>query len=232
MTIDGRERLILAALVVPMMAIVIASTIADAATPTLLTQHPLVLIAIVPRPRNLVLTAPLTDPVPWFTVAFVRMMLTDPIFFLFGHRYGERAIRWIERHWASPTTVRAVEDWFRRASYVIIFVAPNNLLCALAGASGMTLGVFLVLHAVGSVVQLVLIRLVGDAFADPIRDATDFIGEYRWWFTALTTAIVIVSLWRSRRAGRDRIETVDEVAEELFDDSAGVDAGDDDDPVR
>lgn len=229
MTIDGRERLILAALVIPMVAITIAATIADAAAPSLLTSHPLVLVAIVPRPRNLVLTAPLVDPVPWFTIAFVRMMLTDPIFFLFGHRYGERGIRWMERRSGSPATVRAIEQWFRRASYVIIAVSPNNLLCVLAGGSGMAFGVFLAVHAAGSVVRLALIWWIGDAFSDPITDLTEFIGRYRWWFTALTTAIVVISLWRARRAGRSEIETVDEVAEELFPDAKQAE---DDDPVR
>lgn len=211
----ARGRTQLALLVVPMVAVTIVSTVGDALAPTLLVEHPLLLVAMVPRSRNLVLASPLVDVGPFFAVGLVRLVLTDPVFFVFGRRYGDAGIRWAERKSGSPRTVRAFERGFRKASYAIVFLAPNNIVCTLAGATGMATAPFLVLNLGGTALRMVLIRWLGDRFTDPLLEVTDFIGRYRWWFTAATVTIVTVSVWRARRAGTSGIETVGEVEEEL-----------------
>jgi len=61
----------------------------------------------------------------------------------------------------------------------------------------------------------VLIWWLGDVFSEPLLDVIDFVGRYRWMFTAGTVLLVAGSVWRARHRGRSEIETVDEVADEL-----------------
>jgi hypothetical protein len=62
---------------------------------------------------------------------------------------------------------------------------------------------------------MVLIWFVGDVFSEPLLDVVDFIGRYRWIFTAVTVAVVLVSVIRARQRHRSEIETVEEIAAEL-----------------
>jgi membrane protein DedA with SNARE-associated domain len=211
--LTDRQRLAL--LVVPVIVIAVASTVGDALSPTLVVEEPLLLTALVPRNRILVLVAPQVDFVPFFTIGMVRLMLTDPLFYLLGRRYGDRAIRWAERRAGSPASVRTAEAWFRRAAYPIVAITPNNIICVLAGATGMRPVGFLVANLGGTAVRMVLIWWIGDMFSEPLLDAVGFIGEYRWWFTGVSVALVAWSVWRGRRAGTTPIESLGEVEEEL-----------------
>jgi len=210
-----RDRARMAVLAVPMVAATIVAQIGDAFAPTLLVEHPLLLVAMVARTRYLVLAAPLVDPVALFVVGFTRLLLTDPIFFVFGRRYGDRAIAWAERKSGSPRTVRTVERGFKKASGPIVAVAPNNLICVLAGATGMRVGPFLALNLGGTAVRLGLVLWLGDAFSDPLLEVIDFIARYRWWLTAGSIVIVAITLWRARRLGTTEIESPSEIAREL-----------------
>jgi membrane protein DedA with SNARE-associated domain len=209
------ERRRLALLVVPIVVIAVASSVGDALSPTLVVDAPLLLVALVPRNRFLVLAAPQLDFWPFFLVGMVRLALTDPLFYLFGRWYGDRAIDWTEQRIGAPGSLRMLERWFRRAAYPIVAVAPNNFVCVLAGASGMSVVGFLVANLGGTAARMVLISWVGDVFSEPLLDVVDFVGRYRWWLTGVTVVIVVVSVWRARRRHASAIETVDEVAEEL-----------------
>lgn len=209
------SRASLTLLVVPMVAVTAVAQVGDALAPTLLVEHPLLLVAMIPRTRYLVLTAPLVDVVPFFVVGLVRLVLTDPVFFAFGRRYGDVGIRWIERKSGSPRTVQTAERWFRKASHPIVAVVPNNLVCVLAGATGMRTAPFLVLNLGGTAARMALVVWVGDLFSDQLLDVTDFVGRYRWWLTGISVSLVTISVWRARHTGRSEIETVGEVEAEL-----------------
>jgi membrane protein DedA with SNARE-associated domain len=209
------DRRSLALLVVPIVVIAVASSVGDALSPTLLVDAPLLLVALVPRNRFLVLAAPQLDFWPFFLVGMVRLALTDPLFYLFGRRYGEAAIAWTEKRAGAPGSVRRIEHWFRRAAYPIVVVAPNNIVCVLAGATGMSVVGFLLANLGGTAVRMVLIWWVGDVFSEPLLDVIDFVGRYRWIFTAVTVVIVVWSVVRARQGRRSEIETVDEVARDL-----------------
>jgi membrane protein DedA with SNARE-associated domain len=209
------DRRRLALLVVPIVVIAVASSVGDALSPTLLVDAPLLLVALVPRNRFLVLAAPQLDFWPFFLVGMVRLALTDPLFYLFGRRYGEAAIAWTEKRAGAPGSVRRIEHWFRRAAYPIVVVAPNNIVCVLAGATGMSVVGFLLANLGGTAVRMVLIWWVGDVFSEPLLDVIDFVGRYRWIFTGVTVVIVVWSVVRARQGRRSEIETVDEVARDL-----------------
>lgn len=201
---------------VPMAILTVMSWIGDAMAPTLVADAPLVLIALNPRLRNLVLAAPELAALPFVTVAVARLFVGDPLFFLFGLRYGDVAIRWMERRLgAGAAIVLWFERVFKRASYAAVVVLPNQWICLLAGAMRMRWWVFLALNLGGTLVRVVGVKMLGDAFADPILSFNDWIGENRLWLTAVTVGIVAIAVWRSSRSGVAPIETPAELEDEL-----------------
>ena len=78
------------------------------------------------------------------------------------------------------------ERFFRKASYPLIFAAPNNVICALSAATGVRLRTFIALNLSGTVARLVVIRQLGYVFASPLQSIVDFIARYR-------TPVLIVS---------------------------------------
>ena len=195
----GRRRLAL--LVAPIVVLIVASNVGDALATTLATTHPLTLVALNARNRNLVLVTNELDALSYYGVATLRLLLSDPLFFLLGYWYGEAAVTWMERRtrtWGS--TLRQVERWFGRAAYPLVFVAPNNIICLMAGAAGMSLGGFFVVNLAGTLVRLYLIRRLGEAFEAPIDDLLGFLAEYRIPLLVLSLVVVAgTSLFEMKR---------------------------------
>lgn len=209
-------RWLLPALAIPLIGLVIAAQIGDALAPTLVDTHPLLLIVLNARIRNLVLVVNQVDPVWFYVVGTVRLLVSDPLFYLLGYFYGDRAVAWIERR--STTWARYARDFehlYRKASYPLVFIAPNNPICLLAGSSGMRPAVFVALNVTGTLARLYLITLFGEAFETPIDWVLDFIKDYRWYLLALTVGIVVVTTWRQARAGGTEVHDLVHLEEEL-----------------
>jgi membrane protein DedA with SNARE-associated domain len=133
--------------------------------------------------------------------------------------YGDAAVRWAERK--SPSyggMLRTFERLFSKASYPLVFLAPNNFICLFAGASGMRLGVFAVLNVSGTLARLYAIRWLGDAFQRPIDDVLHFFARYRLALLALSVAIFALTVWNDRRKGKSEIGALRELESELTDD--------------
>lgn len=153
----------------------------------LVDKNPVALIALNPRNRNLILATNELDAATFYLVGFFRLVFSDPVNFLLGFWFGDRAISWTERRSRTyGPLIRDGEEWFRKLSYPLIFLAPNNIICALAGATGVRAGVFAFLNITGTLFRLVMIRLVGETLESPIGSVVDFIARYR-------TPILIIS---------------------------------------
>jgi membrane protein DedA with SNARE-associated domain len=201
---------------VPMAITTVLAWIGDAFAPTLLVSAPILLILCNPRLRNLVLAAPTLGAVPFITIAVARLVLTDPFFYWFGRRYGDVAIRWMERKLGpGAAIVLWLERFFARTSHVAVAVVPNQWICLLAGATKMRVWVFVVLNVGGTFARVVAIWMLGDVFSEPILAVNDWIGSHRIQLTLLTIALVAVGVWRSVRKGDHPIETPGELGHEL-----------------
>lgn len=210
------SRRTLSFIVTPLAVLVIASWIGDALAPTLVDQHPLVLMALNARNRNLVLVANQIDLVPYYVVGMVRLLLSDPLFYLLGFLYGDGAIRWMERQ--APTygkLMRGAEKWFGVAAYPLVFFAPNNFICLFAGASGMSIATFVILNVTGTITRLYMIRVVGDLFAEPIENVIRFIQDYRLPLLVLSVSLVVLTVWNERRQGKGELGSLSQLKEEL-----------------
>ena len=198
--------------------LVVANTIGDLLTTTLADTHPLLLIALNSRNRILVLTTNELDPLSYYGVASLRLLASDPLFFLLGMWYGDAAIRWVERKWASQGQVmRWFEGAFAKASYPLVFLAPNNPICLFAGAAGMSVAAFLVLNVSGTLARLYAIRVLGATFESPIEGVLDFFKEYRLPLLGLSIVLVTTSVLLDRRKGGGEIEAIKELEDELDD---------------
>jgi membrane protein DedA with SNARE-associated domain len=216
-----KNRFRLALLLTPLVALSVAGTLADWFAAAIITEHPLLQIFMNPRIRYLALASNQLDATPYYLVGFFRLVLTDPLYFLFGRLYGDAALRWMERHWpSSEHLIVATERLFARASYPLVAVAPNGVICLLAGATGMRPATFVALNVGGTVARLVAIRAFAEALAGPIDVVFGIIDRYRWWLVGISVAIGLYELHRSRKAGRSRITSVSTVQQELED--AGV----------
>lgn len=218
MPVAGRlsERTLLTLFLIPVTVLAVAGIVANAILPTLIAEVPVLVPALTTRADRLLLVAPLLPGEVFLGVALARELVGDPLFYLFGRRYGDVGIRWIEDRSAPDSRwVRTVERMFRRAAYVVVAVWPINVVCLLAGATKMRPLAFFSLNITGTVVRIGLIFVIGDLLSDPIRSIVAFITDYQWYLTGITFTVVAVSLWRQGRRGRGPVETVGELQDEL-----------------
>lgn len=208
-------------LIIPVVILMLCTQVANAMWATLYEDHPLLLIALSSINRYLILVSDQLDAFSYYLVGTARLVVSDPLFFLLGYWYGDKALEWMEAK--SPTygpMLRTGQKWFGKAAWPLVLIAPNNWICLFAGAAGMRFITFLALNLAGTVGRLYLIRVFGDAFSGPIDDVRDFIGEYQMWFLAASVIIVAISLKGEFRRGGD-IEELVHLDETFGDDAAG-----------
>ena len=220
---------------IPLIFFVIISYVGDALAPSLVDRHPLVLLLLNARTRNLALITNELDPWTYYGVGFVRLVASDPLFFLLGFWYGDAAVAWMERRtrtWGQ--LLRQVESWFGKAAYPIVFIAPNNFICLFAGASGMSLRAFILLNTTGTLFRLWLVRVFGRAFESPLDSIVDWIAANRAILLVATVGFVVVSIAMEARTGETEVGSLARLDDELEGDDErdpGADEGDEEGPA-
>jgi membrane protein DedA with SNARE-associated domain len=202
--------------VAPIVALIAVGTVANASTSWLAAHHPLALIALEARNRNLLLVANRVDLLPFVLVGVARRMVSDPLFFLLGHLYGQDALRWAERRLGGGHRLVALtERGFRRASGVMVFLFPGALVCVLAGVSRMRPAVFGALNLAGTLCAVVVLRTFAGALEGPLDALLAWNERNVKWVTAALVAGVVAWLWWQHRRGTGDLRAVRELAEEL-----------------
>jgi len=214
---------------VPLVAMVIAGYIGDAFAPTLVDTHPAWLIALNARNRNLALVTNYLDPWTYYSIGIVRLLLSDPLFFLLGYWYGDAAVAWMERRtktWGQM--LRQIEGWFGKAAYPLVFFAPNNPICLFAGAAGMPIKAFFAVNLAGTVFRLWLVRRFGEVFEGPLDDLVGWIGDNRGILLVVSLGLVVLSIALEAKSGETEVsalahldEEIDEIDAEKDDDGEG-----------
>src|ERR687897_2361334 len=200
------SRRALTAIVVPLVTLVVLGYVGDASAATLVDRHPAWLIALNARNRNLALATNYLDAWTYYGVGTARLLVSDPLFFLLGYWYGDAAVSWMERRtktWGQM--LRQFEQWFGKAAYPIIFIAPNSYVCLFAGAAGMPLRAFFAVNIAGTVARLWLVRRFGEAFEAPIDDLVGWIGDHRIPLLVLSVGLVVLSIVMEARKGETEV---------------------------
>jgi membrane protein DedA with SNARE-associated domain len=199
---------------IPIIGLIILSNVGDALAPDLVNSHPLRLLAMNARNRNLILVTNNLDAPSYYIVGTVRLLLADPLFFMLGHWYGDTAIRWMEQRTRSfGQMLRQMEGWFAKAAYPVVFIAPNQYICLFAGAAGMSVTGFFVANISGTIVRLYLIRRLGETFEAPIDDLLDLIREYRTPLLVISITLFAVVMLNELRSSNAGLEELAEAAE-------------------
>jgi membrane protein DedA with SNARE-associated domain len=204
----------LAFVVTPIVALIVAAYVGDALTTTWADRHPLLLTLLNARSRILVLTTNQLDAVSYYLAAGLRLLASDPLFYLLGRWYGDAMVVWVEKR--SKTfgeQVRLYERAFAKAAYPLVFIAPNPYICLFAGASGMALPSFFTLNIAGTMARLYLIRRLGQTFDEPIQAVLRFFARYRLPLFVFSVGLVVFILWNDRRHGKNEIGSMLDLAE-------------------
>jgi membrane protein DedA with SNARE-associated domain len=227
----SRKRVAL--VVTPIVALVVAAYVGDALTTTWADRHPLLLILLNARSRILVLTTNQVDAVTFYVAAGLRLLSSDPLFYLLGRWYGDAMVVWLEKRSKSfGDQIRLYERAFTKAAYPLVFIAPNPYICLFAGAAGMPLPSFFAVNIAGTLARLYLIRRVGEAFDAPIRSVLRFFDRFRIPLLVLSVALVVFVLWSDRRQGKDEIGPMLELAEHPPDETEATEATEPAEPVE
>jgi membrane protein DedA with SNARE-associated domain len=198
---------VLAVLLAPIVVATVAGTLGNAFFPALLTRHPLLLILLDARNRQLVPVAGKVGFVAFVAVAAFRRCVSDPSFYLLGRFYGDDAVAWLERRAGEAgSLVRSLERLFNRIGPLLVFLFPGAIICVFAGATAMNPVLFAVLNVAGTLFTVVLIWQLGDIFKGPIGGFTDFVSENVWWLTALSVVFTAYYVWDQRRRGKSRLQ--------------------------
>jgi membrane protein DedA with SNARE-associated domain len=201
-------------LIVPIIVISALGFLATAFTPTLSTQHPLLLIALDARNRFLIL-ARNVDLVPFVVVAVLRRTVSDPLFYLLGRIYGDGAVRWLEKKGGGGQLVVVTERLFKKASYPMVFLFPGAIVCALAGATGMNPVAFIACNLAGTVTAVVAVRIFSASIATPVEAVLGFFRRNLVLTTTITVALVVLSLVLNWYQGKLDASNLDELEGKL-----------------
>jgi membrane protein DedA with SNARE-associated domain len=210
------SRLALWAVIVPLVIMVIGGYVSTIMLSSWVKEHPLWLVGLSASNRNLVLVSDNTAALPYYLVGTLRLFAPDPLFYLLGWWYGDAAVRWMECK--SPTygsLFRSLERGFGKFGYPLVFIAPNNPICLFAGAAAMPVAPFVVVNIAGTVTRLVLIRLVGGFFSDPLTDIRNWLSTYRIPVLIVSALLVGLTIWAEQRKGKGQVEELINLEEEL-----------------
>lgn len=211
-------RWVLVLIVVPIVAVVVIGTIGNAVHPSLVKDHPLWLVAMEPRNRFLLLVAGKVSFWPFLLVATVRRLASDPLFYLLGYFYGERGVRWMERRMGEGgSIVRMLERGFAKAAPVVVFLFPGAIVCVLAGATGMSPVLFVVLNLAGTVTMVTLMYQLAEVLAGPLGAVNRFYGANTRTLLVISVAVTLYWVWDQRRRGR-RVQSISAIEKELHGD--------------
>ena len=164
-------------------------------------HYPLLLIALSPIGRHLILIAPTVNPFAFIAVGVGRRLLFYSFCFRLGDALGPAGLVWIEsRAVRTGRFVRWLEGLFRRAARACVFFLPGPGMSMIAGISGMPGRTFFPLAAAGLVFRMVLILLFAEWMREPIEALLRLIDEY--WIPGTVVLVLGVGIYRWRHTAR------------------------------
>lgn len=201
-----RDRKIIRVCLAAMGALAVGSWIGVATWPYLVNNYPLLLVAISPRSRHIVLVTPLVAAPLLLFVACLRKLTFTALSFLLGRSLGEPGLVWLEeRSKGFGRFVRWMERFFLRWSYLAVFVFPSGAMAFIAGVARMRPLGFFAAAISGTTFRLGLYVLLGDSLRDPIMNLLALVRAHQVPVTiAFALSMAMYQLykhkWRDRQS--------------------------------
>jgi membrane protein DedA with SNARE-associated domain len=178
----------------------VASLIGAALSPLLLLRSPLLLLALSPDARHVVLAAAKLAPSLLITLVVLRRALFSVGSFGFGVIYGPWALSWVEPR--SPRlgkVLRFLDRSFRRWGPPILVLMPFASLCLLAGAARTRFSTFIVATLVGHTLWVGSTYYLGTLLSDFSESVLEFLSENLVESTLVCVALVTAQQLVARR---------------------------------
>ena len=169
----------------------------------LVNHFPLLLIALSPLGRHMLLVAPIVDPVAFVVVAVSRRMLFYTACFLLGRGLGPTGVQWLEARAARfARFVRFVERLFARAPHLVVLVMAGPTVSGLAGMAGIRAGAFLSLATTSLTLRMLFILGFAELLREPLERLLAWIDEH--WVPGTLVLVLGTLLYQWRRIRRAR----------------------------
>lgn len=179
--------------------------VGTAFSPWLLLNAPLLLLLLSPGAHNLILLAPVLDPMTLILVCTVRRFIAFLGTFGLGMLHGSQVLEWsVKRHPRMEGLIRWIESGFRRLGPVLLLPFPQHTLTLFAAASGSgartTLGAILL----GQLIQIWITVIFGSAVAQWTKPLMNFFRENIVLATLTTMALVSGYLFLKQKPKNSR----------------------------
>jgi membrane protein DedA with SNARE-associated domain len=202
--------------------LVIATNVGNAVWASWIESNPLGLLALNSSNKYLLATSVNASFVPFLVIGTLRLLAPDPLFYAIGYLYGDRALHWARDVFPGSKPlieqVRQDDGVIRTALNVLVVVAPNNLVCLIAGVTRFPLRRFIVLNVVGTVGRVLLMRWIGMVFEDQIESVLDVVARYQKWLLYGSIALVVIYVAWQIVGHKGLIGGVEELEDEFGDD--------------
>jgi membrane protein DedA with SNARE-associated domain len=144
-------------------------------------------------------------------------------FWWLGHRWGDRIIRFMaptDRAQRFADRLKAMNPWVLRVLVVFAYLpgVPSQLICVLAGTSGMRLRVYMLMDILGALMVTWTVAYVGYASGQTGVDVVLLIDRYALWImVALIFVVAMYPVFLTSRDQKARRAAVVKEAGEAYD---------------
>ncbi|MHB1090301.1 MAG: DedA family protein [Ilumatobacteraceae bacterium] len=179
----------------------VIGTIGSNIGPALVDEHPVWVLILSSRNRNLFGSVPYIDLLPYILIGFTRVLIAGIALYLVGRWYGTRALGWVESNMGElPAMYRWTERVVDKAGSVALVLMPgSNIVCLMLGHRKMPPRRFVPLLMLGIAIKLAVLWQGGRIFENQIRSFLNYIEKYQWW---LVIGLFAISMLQSVRRGR------------------------------
>ena len=187
----------------------VIGTIGSNLGPALVDDHPLTVLLLSSRNRNLFASVPFIDLYVYAITGFCRLLLAATVLFFVGRWYGDRTMAWVEDNVGElPKMYYWTERAVVKAGWLALFLMPgSNIVCLLVGHRKMDQRTFFTFVTAGIVAKLTVLWIGGRIFEDQVRSFLNHIDKYQWW---IVLVLFIVSMLQTRRRNPIPPEDIEE----------------------
>jgi hypothetical protein len=198
--LDGGQQRIVRRCLMGLAVLGVGSMIGSTSVLYLANRYPLLLIALSPIGRHLILVVPTVHPAAFVTVATLRRLLFYVPCFILGRTLGSTALAWLEtRFKGAAGFVRWLERLFQRARYPAVFLLPGPIMSTIAGKARMPITTWISLVASGLVLRMIAIVWFGEWMREPIERLLALFDEYWIPGTIVLVTVTAIYQWRKRQ---------------------------------
>ncbi len=187
----------------------ISGTLGSNIGPAFVDDHPLAVLILSSRNRNLFGSVPYIDLPVYAVVGFLRILLAATALYFVGRWYGDRTVTWVENNVGEPPVIyKWVERAVDRAGWLAVYLMPgSNVVCLLVGHRKMAPRTFFAFVIPGIITKLTILWIGGRIFEDQVRSFLDWIEDYQWWVVAGLFALSALQMRKRNPIPPETLET-------------------------